>query len=126
VHITLFRTSKKPKYLHTTEPSYQQRHQQCHSLRIGLSSSEGALFFYIYIYMAAAAQTNTPRLAAGMALFQPPDWFSVAQLLLSLAIRIVCQKMDECNLSKSILTTFHIAIEERFFLSDSYRFIAQP
>ena len=63
-------------------------------------SSEGALI--LLFYTAAAAQTNTPRLAAGTALFQPRDWFSAAQLSLSLAIRIVCQKMDECNLSKYI------------------------
>jgi len=51
-----------------------------------------------------------------MALFQPRDWFSAAQLSLSLAIRIVCQKMDECNLSKSISTMFHISMEEKLFL----------
>ena len=65
-----------------------------------VGSSEGALIFFLYT--AAAAQTNTPRLAAGTALFQPRDWFSALQLSLSLAIRIVCQKMDERNLSKSI------------------------
>jgi len=82
-------------------------------------SSEGALIFFFYT--ATAAQTNTPRLAAGMAPFQPRDWFS--NLSLSLAIRVVCQKMDECNLS----TTFHISIKEKFFL-DSYGYclIAQP
>ena len=69
-------------------------------------SSKGKLIFCFYT--AAAAQTNTPRLAAGMALFQPRDWFSAAQLSLSLAIRLVCQKMDDYNLSKSISTVFHM------------------
>ena len=67
------------------------------------------------------AKTNTPRPAAGMALFQPRDWFSAAQLSLSFAIRIVCQKMDECNLLKSISTIFHFSIN-----SYRYRLIAQP
>ena len=74
-------------------------------------SSDGSLIFLFYT--AAAAQTNTPRLAAGMALVQPRDWFSATHLSLSLAIRIVCQKMDECNLWKSISTVFHISMEEK-------------
>ena len=87
-------------------------------------SSERALIFFFY--MAASAQTNTPR-QTGMALLQPHDWFGAVQISLSLAIRIVCQKMDECNLSKSISTMFHIYIEEKLlFDSCRYHFIAQP
>ena len=79
-----------------------------------------------FLSLYGCSSTNKrPRLAAGMALFQPRDWFSVAQLSLSLAIRIVRQKMDECNLSKSISTMFHISIEEKLFLH-CYRYIARP
>ena len=105
-------------------PSYQQ----CHPLRLGLClpSFLPREHSFSFFYTAAAAQSNTPRLAAGMALFQPSDWFSAAQLSLSLVICIVCQKIDECNLSKSISTMFHISIEEKLFLdSYRYRFIAQ-
>jgi len=55
-----------------------------------LSSEEALIFFF---YTAAAAQTNTPQLAAAsMAPFQSRDWFSAAQLSLSLAIRIVSKE----------------------------------
>ena len=123
VHTTLFRVGLQKTKIPPHHPSFWA--QQCHPLHLGLFlpsclPREQSFFFN----MAAAAQTNTPRLAAGMALFQPRDWFSAAQLSLSLAICIVCQNMNECNLSKNISTMFHITIEEKLFL-DSYRYIAQ-
>ena len=109
-------------------PSYQQCHQQFHPSCLGLCLPSFLLSvhsFSFFIRLQQHKQTNTPRLAANMALFQPRDWFSAAQL--TLAIRIVCQKMDECNLSKSTSTMFHISIEEKLFLdSNRYGFIAQP
>jgi len=95
---------KKQKYLHTTKlfgPFLSTMSSLMPWAVSSIISSEGVLI--VFFYTAAAAQTNTPRLAAGMALFQPRDWFSAVQLSLSLAIRIVCQKMDECNLSKKYI-----------------------
>ena len=112
-------TSTPPNF---SGPSYQQCHQQCPPLRLELCLPlflQREHLFSFFIRLQQHKQTNAPRLAAGMALFQPRDWFSAAQLSLSLAIRIVCQKMDECNLLKSIPTVFHISIEEKLFL-DSY------
>ena len=96
MHTTLFGVGlKKPKYLHTSElfglflSTMSSTMSSLPPWAVSsVVSSEGALIFFFYT--AAAAQTNTPRLAAGMALLQQRDWFSVAQLSLSLAIRIVC------------------------------------
>jgi len=67
-------------------------------------SSDGSPIFLFYT--AAAAQTNAPRPAAGMALFQPRDWFSAAQLSLSLAVRV---KRWKNLIYQSTLTMFHIS-----------------